>query len=73
MATPSDKIALEPAAVSRRLEDLRRLWVPMTAAEAERAMTPPPEPETFDAAVARRLEELRALIELTRHLHDRLP
>jgi len=67
----ADASTLRPADVHARLEALRRLWVPMDAAEADRLMTPPAEPVAFEEAVRRRLDELRALIELTRELHRR--
>ncbi len=61
---------MSPEAVAARLEELRRLYVPMTEDEARALMTPPPEDEEpLEVGAARRLEELRALMELTRHLH----
>jgi hypothetical protein len=60
---------LSPAAVAARLAWLRASYVPMTAGEARRRLTPPPRSEPFAAGVARRLAELHALCELTRHLH----
>ncbi len=68
---------LDPAAVARRLDELRRLYVPETRDEARARMErdrpnerrPASTGADFAKAVARRLEELRALCELTRVLH----
>lgn len=73
------KRALDPREVERRLEELRRLYVPETREEAQARMArdlPKERAQTsadpgFARAVERRLEELRALCELTRYLHSR--
>ena len=60
---------MRPDAVARRLQRLRELYVPESAAEATaRLREEAQSPEAFAGAVARRLEELRALDELQRYL-----
>jgi hypothetical protein len=61
---------LDPAEVLVRLDALRRSWVPTSADEAGRLMTPPPDQQPFEQAVARRLAELRALLQLTGSFSD---
>jgi hypothetical protein len=63
---------LSPEAVAARLAELRAMSAPLGADEARRAMEDPAgrPREPFAAAVTRRLGELRALLELTRHLHE---
>ena len=61
---------LSPAAVAARLERLRALYVPETAAEGRRRAMAARRPTVpFAEAVGRRLAELRALSELTTYLH----
>ena len=62
---------LSAAAVARRLERLRAIYLPETEAEARRRLAGGPRPESipFAVAVERRLAELRALCELTTYLH----
>jgi hypothetical protein len=62
---------LSPAAVHRRLERLREIYVPEQLEEARARLDAdrPAARETFSQAAARRLEELRALCELTQVLH----
>jgi hypothetical protein len=62
---------LTVAAVSARLQDLRRLHVPerIEAARERLARERPASAEPFAHAVARSLAELRALCELARYLH----
>jgi hypothetical protein len=61
---------LSPAAVQRRLERLRELYVPEELEAARRRLDGEQSAsrETFNEAAARRLEELRALCELTQVL-----
>jgi len=61
---------LRPDDVRRRLDELRSLWTPLTADEANALMAPPPTDTPFEVLVARRLEDLRALLAMTRTLHD---
>ena len=64
---------LTPGSVAARLAWLRAAWTPLSEAEARALLETPPAPRPFAEAVAERLEELRALSELTRYLHSRLP
>lgn len=62
---------LDPAAVARRLEQLRARYEPEDEAAARRRMTPPRRVESLAEGAARRLAELRELMELTAALHRR--
>jgi hypothetical protein len=65
---------LSPAAVRRRLAQLRALYRPETLEEGRRRLAADRPPEVpFARAVARRLAELRALSDLTTYLHRATP
>ena len=66
---------LEPAAVARRLAELRALYVPETLDDGRRrlARERPRRVETLEETAARGLAELRALCDLTAHLHRARP
>lgn len=61
---------LAPAAVALHLEELRRLYCSESIEEGQRRHARPAQHVPFAEAVARRLGELRALLELTRRLHE---
>lgn len=61
---------LDPAAVARRLEALRAIYVAESVDEGRRRLREEARSSAaFTSAVARRLGELRTLDELTRYLH----
>jgi hypothetical protein len=66
---------LDPAAVARRLAELRARYVPETVEEGRRrlARERPPRVETLAQRAARGLAELRALCDLADHLHRASP
>lgn len=65
------RVELDPGDVTRRLEELRSLYVAesVDAARTRLAAERPLVGEPFDQAVARSLAELRALCELANYLH----
>ena len=65
----------EPAAVARRLAELRRCYVPERVEDGVRrlARERPRRAETLAQTAARGLAELRALCELADHLHRARP